>query len=171
MAEATLMHKPALRGAVPFAVVLAAIVVLFVMQPAWRGYPPPPVESYAIAPDAFEAKVDAQVKAHATGETLADGIPVIRPPAGDVYVLARRWHFWPVVELEEGRTYRLHVASADILHGFALDRIDLLLAPGQAHAFEVTAGRERPLVMQCSEYCGLEHNRMKATLRVVPPKP
>src|SRR5690242_9552398 len=105
-----------LRGPIAFTAVLAAVVVLFAAMPAWRGYSPPPVASYAMTADAFEAKVDAQVKAHATGETLADGIPVIRPPAGDVYVLARRWSFWPVVELEEGKAYRLHVASVDILH-------------------------------------------------------
>lgn len=165
------MADAALRGPVPFAAVLAAIIVLFAAMPAWRGKPPPPVETYAMSAAAFEAKVDAQVKAHATGEMVADGIPVVRPPPGDVYVLARRWHFWPVVELRAGETYRLHVASVDILHGFHLDdRVDLLLAPGEAHAFTVTASQWRPLVMQCSEYCGLEHNRMKATLRVIPPK-
>lgn len=157
--------------------VLATAMVLFAAMPAWRGYPPPPVESYAVTPEAFTAKVEAMVAAHKTGEVtqdakdaMADGIPVVRPPAGDVYILARRWQFWPIVELEPGKSYRVHVSSVDILHGFHLNRdVDLLLAPGTAHTFVVTPRPGERLVMQCSEYCGLLHNRMKATLRVVPP--
>lgn len=150
---------------------LGVILALLAAMPAWRGYPPAPVDSYAMAPEAFEAKVEAMVKAHATGEVVADGIPVVRPPEGDVYVLARRWQFYPIVELEPGKTYRLHVASIDILHGFHLtDRIDMLLTPGTAHAFPVRPAGGDLLVMQCSEYCGLQHNRMKATIRVLAAK-
>lgn len=173
MAEAALGRQRLLAG-----LVLATAVALFAAMPAWRGYPPPPVTSYAASPEAFSAKVEAMTAAHATGEVtrdakdaMADGIPVVRPPAGDVYLLARRWQFWPIVELEAGRTYRLHVSSADILHGFHLNRdIDLLLTPGIAHTFTVTPRPGERLVMQCSEYCGLLHNRMKATLRVVAPR-
>lgn len=177
MAEA--LDQPAIRGIVPFVAVLAAIVVLFTAMPLWRPAPPSG-DSYAIAPDAFDAKVEAQIKAYGTGEqasfsgdSLSEGetIPVVHPPAGDVYVLARRWHFWPYLELEEGKAYRLHIASTDILHGFALGPADLLLAPGAAHVVTITPKAGQPLVMQCSEFCGVRHNRMKATIRVVPAKP
>ncbi len=169
MAEAA---TEAPRGAfdkLAFWAVAAVAAALFAAMPAWRGYAPPPVETYAIAAEDFAAKVDAMVAAHATGEVTKEGIPVVRPPAGDVYVQAQRWQFWPIVELAPGESYRLHVASIDILHGFHLtDRMDMMLLPGSAHAFDVTPVDGERIVMQCSEYCGIEHNRMKATLRVLP---
>lgn len=148
---------------------LAVFIALFAAMPAWRGYTPAAVATYAIPPEAFADKVEAMVAAHATGEVVAEGIPVVRPPEGDVYVLARRWEFYPVVELVEGKSYRLHVASVDILHGFHLSaERDFLLTPGLAHSFAVTPAAGDRLIMQCSEYCGLQHNRMKATVRILP---
>jgi cytochrome c oxidase subunit 2 len=168
------LRRPALRGPVPFLVVLAAIGWLFAAMPVWRSASAPAGEVYAITPEAFEARVAAEVKSFATGESARfagedeEAIPVVHPPPGDVHVLARRWQFWPYLELEEGKTYRLHVGSADILHGFALAGADLLLAPGQAQVVTVTPRAGQPLVMQCSEFCGVRHNRMKASIRVVP---
>ncbi len=41
-------------------------------------------------------------------------IPVVHPPAGsDVYLIARLWDWWPMLELEKGKTYRLHLTSMD----------------------------------------------------------
>lgn len=180
MAEARSAARPAGSGRLALVVVAAAIAGLMAAMPAWRGYPPPVgVETYAMAPEAFADKVDAMVAAHATGETVVERdhkgnpvgepIPVVRPPGGDVYVLAKRWSFWPILELEPGTSYRLHVASIDILHGFHLsDDLDFLLVPGEAHAFQLRPMDGERLVMQCSEYCGIQHNRMKATLRVLP---
>lgn len=179
MAEVVL-ERPPLRGPLPFLAVLAAIVALFAAMPLWRPAPSTPVGRYAISTDAFEARVEAQIKSFGTGEqasfggesaTDEDAIPVIHPPPGDVFVLARRWHFWPYLELEAGKTYRLHIASTDILHGFALGSADVLLSPGQAHVVDITPRLGQPLVMQCSEFCGLRHNRMKATIRVVEGQP
>lgn len=162
------MAEPGLRGPLPFALVLAAIAAAFAALPAWRDRPPPPAQRYAIATEAFAARVEADIAAHATGETVGYGIPVVRPPPGDVHVLAQRWQFRPMLELRAGETYRLHVASSDILHGFALDGIDLLLAPGDAQVVTLVPDAGRSLVMQCSEYCGQDHNLMKSLLRVLP---
>lgn len=162
------MAEPGLRGPLPFLLVLAAIAALFTALPAWRARPPVTAERYAIAAADFAALVEAQVAAHATGEMVGDGIPVVRPPPGDVYVLAQRWQFRPMLELQAGERYRLHVASVDVLHGFALDDIDLLLVAGEAQMVPLVATLGRPLVMQCSEYCGLGHNLMKSLLRVRP---
>lgn len=149
-------------------------LVLFAAMPAWRGYPVPAPESYAITTEAFEAKVEAMIAAHGTGEEDDEGAPVVRPPPGDVYLLARRWQFYPAIEFQAGATYRLHVASADILHGFhaggIAGGIDLLLNPGGAHVVELAPERPGQIVLQCSEYCGLRHSRMKAWLKVAAPE-
>lgn len=146
---------------------VAAAVVLLAAMPAWRMSDAPTSAIFGQAPEAFEAQVEAMVAAHATGE-VDDDVPVVRPPPGDVYMLARRWQFYPVLELQAGETYRLHVASVDVVHGFHLGDSDLLLVPGQTSVVPVTprAG-ERP-VIQCSEYCGLRHSRMISWLRIMP---
>lgn len=164
MAEASTRPPADRRLSWLFAAVAA---VLLAAMPAWRMSDQPASATYQQAPDAFEAKVEAMVAAHATGEADEE-VPVVRPPPGDVYMLARRWQFYPVLELQAGETYRLHVASVDIVHGFHLGGADLLLVPGQTSVVTVTPREgERP-VIQCSEYCGLRHSRMTAWLRILP---
>ena len=47
-------------------------------------------------------------------------------------LLARLWAFWPILELEKGKTYRLHLTSMDYNHGFSLQpvNINLQVHPG-----------------------------------------
>jgi hypothetical protein len=48
---------------------------------------------------------------------------VVAPPEGsDVYMIARLWNFWPILELEKGKTYKLHLTSMDYNHGFRCSR-------------------------------------------------
>ncbi|MDZ7670810.1 MAG: hypothetical protein U5Q16_15800 [Gammaproteobacteria bacterium] len=47
--------------------------------------------------------------------------PVVKPPVGeDIYLVARLWNWWPIFELEVGKSYRLHIMSMDWQHGFSL---------------------------------------------------
>jgi cytochrome c oxidase subunit 2 len=145
---------------------ILAGIVLFVAMPQWRSLARPS-EAYPIAVEAFEAKVAEMVAAHGTGRE-EDGIPVVHPAAGDIYLVARRWAFAPVIELEVGRTYRLHATSADILHGLAIDGREVLLVPGQASVLELKPTRPGRMLLQCSEFCGAEHNGMRRLVQVVP---
>lgn len=148
---------------------VAAAVALFAAMPAWRWIvaPPPAVERHPISAEAFAARVDAMVAAHTVG-TTDDGVAVVRPPPGDIYLVARRWRFEPAFELDVGRTYRLHVTSADVMHGFnfPLGDADLLVMPGEDVVVSVSPTQSGRFAMQCSEYCGLEHSRMKAWVTV-----
>jgi cytochrome c oxidase subunit 2 len=149
------------------ALVAVAALALFAAMPLWRWVAAPPAEErYAIEPAAFEAKVDAMTAAYATGAEVK-GVPVVRPPAGDVYLLARRWEFHPVLELEAGKTYRLHVASSDVIHGFHSAGVDRLLAPGSAAVLTITPDSAGSIGVQCSEFCGAEHNKMTARILVI----
>ncbi|MBF0092915.1 MAG: quinol oxidase [Alphaproteobacteria bacterium] len=163
---------PASEGRAPAILLVAAAVVLLALMPAWRwmARPLPPPEGYAISAEAFSAKVDAMTARHATGEKTEDGGTVVRPPPGDVYLLASRWRFDPALELEVGRTYRLHVATADVTHGFnfPLGGADFLLVPGHAYVVTLTPAHPGDFAMQCSEYCGQSHSRMKSQVRIVP---
>ncbi|MBF0562370.1 MAG: hypothetical protein HQL37_10185 [Alphaproteobacteria bacterium] len=154
------------------AVVFAsAALALFAAMPIWhRVAESPEAESrQTISARDFSTLVEAMTKAHATGEAEG-GVPIVHPPAGDVYVIARRFEFTPILQLDVGRTYRLHIASTDVVHGFnfPLGKAETLLVPGWATTVTVTPTHPGLYAMQCSEYCGLSHSRMKARVRVMP---
>ncbi|MGE5547973.1 MAG: quinol oxidase [Solirubrobacterales bacterium] len=144
---------------------LLVSVVLLAAMPAWRMDDRPPVDAYAESAPAFLARAEAFAARHATGAET-DGLPVVAPPPGDVPVVARRYQFWPALELEAGHTYRLHVASIDTVHSVAIDGHELLLIPGEVRVIEVRPSA--PLTLQCGEYCGLGHNKMRGSIRLRP---
>ncbi len=148
------------------AVLALAMLVLVAAMPIWRPAPPPG-EGYAIDPAAFAERVDAMIARHGTGEEV-EGVPVVRPPPGDVFLLAQRFAFYPALELRAGVTYRLHATSLDILHGLHGPDIDRLLVPGRAEVVELTPTAAGDLVLKCSEYCGSDHNAMTAVVRILP---
>lgn len=151
---------------------VALALALLALMPAWRWMATslPQPESYALPTADFVAKLDAMISRYGTGEKTEDGGTVVRPPPGDIYLSASRWRFDPMLELEVNKTYRLHVASVDVLHGFnfPLGGADLLLEPGKVFVMTVKAAHPGPYAMQCSEYCGLNHSRMKGLVRVIP---
>src|SRR5690606_1799149 len=83
-------------------------------------------QAYRIDPGAYEKRVDEFAEKFKVREEGETGIPVVRPPAGgDVYMLARLWEWWPVLELEKGQSYRLHLSSLDWQHGVSLQPVNI----------------------------------------------
>ncbi|MBF0354564.1 MAG: quinol oxidase [Alphaproteobacteria bacterium] len=145
-----------------------AIVVLLVALPAWRRSDIP--ARYGIGMEEFKAKTEAMVAAFATGREEG-GIPVIHPPEGDVYLMAHQFGWYPVLEMEVGRTYRLHVLSEDVMHGFAVTfdhGAERLLMPNQAEIVSLRPTVPGHYQIICADYCGIEHNSMRAPLIVTP---
>ncbi len=127
-------------------------------------------ETYKISPEAFSAKVDAMIEQHQVGEEGDTGIPVVRPPAdSDVYMLARLWEWYPVLELEKGRKYRLHLASLDWQHGFSLqpENINLQVHPNYEMVLTVEPTTAGVFSVVCNEFCGIGHHQMVGRIRVV----
>ncbi len=92
------------------------------------------------------------------------------PPAGsDVYLIARLWQWWPMLELEAGQTYRLHLMSMDWLHGFSLqpENINIQVHPGYEHILTVQPTKAGTFSIICNEYCGINHHTMVSRLYVV----
>ncbi len=144
----------------------ALLALLFLAQPAWRGLArATEIQTYAIAAAEFEAKLAAQTARYKVGDE--EGVPVVRPPPGDVYVAAGRWRFLPVLELQPHQSYRFHVASEDSLHGVVIGGKEALLVPGRAAIMPVTTAEPGKVSMVCSEYCGLEHNKMRHWVTVI----
>lgn len=149
------------------ALLAAASLALLLAWPGWRLGDAPPADAYAQDPAAFQAAVETYAAAHAVGER--DGMPLVRPPPGaDVPVLARRFQFWPALQLQAGQTYHLHVASVDTVHSVVVQGHELALLPGQVRVVDVTPAAGAPPALQCGEYCGLGHTRMRAGIEVVP---
>jgi cytochrome c oxidase subunit 1 len=73
---------------------------------------------------------------------------VAPPPGSDIYMIARLWSFWPILELEKGKTYRLHLTSMDYNHGFSLQpaNINIQVVPGYEHVVTVTPNQSGHLL-------------------------
>lgn len=132
-------------------------------------------ETYRITPEMFQERTEAfaeefQAK-DANGELMEEeGVPVVRPPAGgDVYLLARLWEFWPILELKKGESYRFHISSADWQHGFSLQptNINLSVHPGYEHVLSLTPTDAGVFGIVCNEFCGIGHHTMTGRIRVV----
>jgi cytochrome c oxidase subunit II len=132
-------------------------------------------ETYKIKPEVFEeqtiAFAEQYQKRDENGELVEEeGIPVVVPPeGGDVYMVARLWEFWPVLELKKDVAYRIHLSSADWQHGFSLQpvNINIQVLPGYEHIFTLTPTETGTFGVVCNEYCGIGHHTMTGRIRVV----
>jgi cytochrome c oxidase subunit 2 len=145
-------------------------LIMFFMMPYWHVYGKQNLsnEAYQTTPDQFRAKVDAMVEQFKVGEEA--GIPVVRPPAGsDIYMLARLWQWYPILELEKDKSYRLHLTSMDWQHGFSLQpvNINLQIVPGYEMVLTITPDQLGDYAVICNEYCGIGHHTMLGKIRVM----
>jgi len=96
-------------------------------------------------------------------------IPVVRPPEGsDIYLIARLWSWWPILELEKDKTYKLHMTSMDYNHGFSLQptNINIQVVPGYEHVMKITPNQSGQFSIVCNEFCGINHHSMVGRLYV-----
>jgi len=127
-------------------------------------------EAYRVKPDAFAKKVEAMVAKYKVRDEGNTGIPVVHPPAGtDIYMLARIWEWWPILELEKGETYRLHLSSMDWMHGFSLQpvNINIQVHPNYEMVLTIKPTQAGEYSVVCNEYCGVGHHTMLGRIHVV----
>jgi cytochrome c oxidase subunit 2 len=130
-------------------------------------------EAYKIKPDAFAAKAEAFVAKYKVREEGDTKIPVARPPAGgDAYLIARLWEWWPILELEKGQSYRLHMSSMDWQHGFSLQptNINIQVHPNYEMVLTLTPTQAGEFAIVCNEFCGIGHHNMLGRIHVVDKK-
>lgn len=145
-------------------------LVMFFMMIYWHatGRQNLSTETYRTTPNAFYAKVEKGV----TDWKVRDlnGVPVVKPPAGaDVYLVGRMWLWYPVLELQRNQSYRLHLSSLDLQHGFSLQpiNINVQVHPGYEHVLTVTPNASGEYTIVCNEFCGLGHHTMLGKIFVV----
>ena len=127
-------------------------------------------EAYRVSPEAYAEKVEAAAAKYTVREDEASGYPVVHPPPGsDVYMLGRLWEWWPILELEKGKEYRLHLSSLDWLHGFSLQpaNINLEIHPNYEMVLTVKPDQAGDFGVVCNEFCGIGHHQMVGKIIVV----
>lgn len=115
-----------------------------------------------VSPDEFQSKVNEyKQNAEETDQGLI-------PPGDDVYIGAFRfnWDGLPAV-LEAGKTYRFHLGSYDVQHGFSVRKEDTLskqislqVLPGYEWILEMRFDEPGTYQVVCNEFCGVGHRTM-----------
>lgn len=151
-------------------IALVWCILLTLMMPFWFFYGKQnvPATSYRTTPKEFQQAVDAFVEKYKVGEEK--GVPIVAPPPGsDIYLRASAWQWYPILQLEKGATYRLHLSSMDFQHGFSLQpvNINLEVLPGYVYVATITPTSAGEFTVVCNEYCYLGHHIMSGRLIVV----
>ncbi len=160
------------KGAERFWVGLALLwcLVMFVAMPYWYFYGKQNStgESYRVTPGDFAQRVMQFVATNKVGEDK--GVPIVEPPPGsDVYLQAQMWMWTPILKLRRGQTYRLHISSLDLQHGFSLQPINMnfQILPGYDHVLTLTPTSSGEFSIICNEFCGIGHHLMTGRMIVV----
>lgn len=146
-------------------------LIMFVMMPYWhfKGKQNSTGESYRVQPMTYMARVNQFIKTNQVGEV--QGVPIVQPsPGGDAYLQAQMWRWWPVLKLKKDQTYRLHISSLDLEHGFSLQPVNMnfQILPGYDHVLTITPTIAGEYSIICNEFCGIGHHLMTGRIIVEP---
>jgi cytochrome c oxidase subunit 2 len=152
-------------------IAFAWCLVLFAMMPIWhiRGGQNPSGIRHRVEPAAFSARVREFIAEHQVGDEK--GIPIVAPPPGShVYLQAAMWSWTPILKLQEGAQYTLHLSSIDVNHGFSLYpmNINFQVVPGYDYGLVVTPNQAGEFQVVCNEFCGVGHHLMVGKIIVEP---
>ena len=87
----------------------------------------------------------------------------------EIQMTAKKYEFNPnVLTVKKGDHVKLIITALDHDHGFKLDAfgINQKLKKGDPTTIEFTADKAGTFPVQCSEFCGFGHGRMKGKLVV-----
>lgn len=145
-------------------------LIMFFMMIYWHGAGEQNLsnEAYRITAADFASKTNAMIEKYKVRDEV--GFPVVHPPPGeDIYLIARLWQWWPILELEKDQSYRLHISSMDWLHGFSLQpvNINLEIHPGYEMVLTIKPDKSGEYGIVCNEYCGIGHHTMIGRMYVI----
>ncbi len=151
-------------------IAFAWCMVLFAMMPLWhwKGGQNPSGVRTRVDPQAFYARTLRFAAEYRVGDDR--GIPIVAPPPGsDVYLTAMSFQWYPILRLEEGKEYMLHLSALDVNHGFSLYplNVNFAVVPGYDYALRVTPTASGDFRIVCNEFCGIGHHTMVGRVIVV----
>lgn len=146
-------------------------LIMFLMMPYWHmtGNQNLANEAYRITPEKYAAKTEEMAAKYKVREEGTANVPVVAPPPGsDVYMIGRLWEWWPILELEKGKEYKLHLSSLDWQHGFSLQptNINIQVHPGYDMVMTITPTTTGEHAIVCNEFCGVGHHTMLGKIYV-----
>ncbi|MBK7859672.1 MAG: cytochrome C oxidase subunit II [Archangiaceae bacterium] len=148
---------------------IAWCLVLTLAMPYWhfKGKQNSTGEAYRVTPAEFYQRAQKFIEAYKVGEDRYTAI-VQPPPGTDVYLTARMWRWDPVLKLKKDQTYRVHVGSMDLNHGFSLQPVNMnfQVVPGYDHVLTLTPTRAGEYSIVCNEFCGVGHHTMAGKIIV-----
>lgn len=114
---------------------------------------------------------EAEAAGEAPGETAGEGEEQEAPQEPESLRLEGSIAKPPEMVLPLGETVRFELQASDVIHSFYVPdfHYKLDVVPGRTNSFEVTLDRLGTFAGQCAEYCGLSHNDMHFTIKVVQP--
>ena len=153
------------------AIAFAWCMVLFAMMPLWhlRGGQNPSGIRYKVEPSAYMTRVQEFTNQYKVGEE--NGLPIVAPPPGaDVYLIGMMWQWYPILQLEKGVSYTLHLSSLDVNHGFNLYplNVNFQVVPGYDYGLRVVPNQAGDYRVVCNEFCGIGHHLMTGKVIVTP---
>ncbi len=163
--------KPAHPGErVWVGIAFAWCMVLFAMMPLWhmKGGQNPSGIRRRVEPAAFYKRTQEFITQYRVGED--HGIPIVAPPPGsDVYLMAMTYTWTPILKLQEGAEYILHLSALDVNHGFNLNplNVNFQVVPGYDYGLRVTPTAAGDFRIICNEFCGIGHHTMVGRVIVV----
>lgn len=145
-------------------------IVLTIAMPYWhfKGKQNSTGEAYRVQPVQFMERVNKFVATNKVAED--NGVAVVEPsPGTDAYLQAQMWRWTPILKLHKDQTYRLHVSSMDLQHGFSVlpININFQVLPGYDHVITVTPTMSGEYTIVCNEFCGIGHHQMTGKIVVV----
>ncbi|MCG6871709.1 MAG: cytochrome C oxidase subunit II [Gammaproteobacteria bacterium] len=146
-------------------------VIMTFMMPYWHvvGKQNLSSEAYRTTAAIHQAKTQAMIDQYTVRTEGERKFPVVAPPEGsDVYLIARLWDWWPILELKKGKSYRFHISSLDWQHGFSLQptNLNVQVVPGYEMVVTLTPNQAGQFSIVCNEYCGIGHHTMVGKIYV-----
>jgi cytochrome c oxidase subunit 2 len=151
-------------------IAFAWCMVLFAMMPLWhwKGGQNPSGIRRKVEPAAYYKRTQEFIAQYKVGED--HGIPIVAPPPGsDIYLAAMTYQWTPILKLQQGAEYTLHLSALDVNHGFNLNplNVNFQVVPGYDYGLRVTPTAAGDFRIICNEFCGIGHHTMVGRVIVV----
>lgn len=149
---------------------LALCLMLFFWMIAWHvwGNQNPSSLTYRAKPKEFVAMVESFTKKYMIGTD--NGVPVVMPdPKKDVFMLAEQWRWTPVLVLQKGEWYKIHMSSKDVMHGFSIQPVNMnfMVYPDYDYVLSFKPTEAGDFRIVCNEFCGIGHHQMLGRIVVI----
>lgn len=126
---------------------------------------------FAILYNIFARKIDVPACIPYNGAFQKSEVKKVDDTHYEVYIMAKMWAFDPgEVVIPAGSTVDFYLTSADVVHGFNIERkgVNLMAVPGAVNKTTVYFPDYGTYRIVCHEFCGTGHHNMMGRVLVTP---